>query len=60
MLVIVDGNFNRHFGKDVNSYHGIHGIHGIYGIRNLAEERILEMGSALNMIVNTFFKKRDT
>ena len=59
-LIILSGDHNEQVRKDVNSYSGIHWCFG-YGVRNLEGERILEMGSALGMIVcNTFFKKHDT
>ena len=46
--------------KDANVYDGIYGGF-VYGFRNLEGERILEMGSALDMIVsNTFSKICDT
>ena len=59
-LITLGGDLKGHVGEDANGYDEIHG--GFVGMaRNLERERILEMGSALDMIVcNTFFKKRDT
>ena len=59
-LVILGDGINGHVGKDENGYDVIHGGFGNGG-RNLEGERIIEMGSALDMIVYyTFFKKCDT
>ena len=58
-LVILGSDLIGDAGKDTNAYGGIHGSFG-YGVRNLEGERILEMGSALDMILyNTVFKKCD-
>ena len=59
-LITLGGELKGHVGEDSNGYDEIHG--GLVGMaRNLERERILEMGSALDMIVcNTFFRKRDT
>ena len=59
-LVILGGDLSGHVSKDVNGYDGIHRGFG-YGVGNLNGERILEIGSALDMVVsNMLFKKRDT
>ena len=59
-LVILCDGINGHVGKDENGYDVIHGGFGNVG-GNLEGERIIEMGSALDMIVYyTFFKKFDT
>ena len=59
-LIILGGGFNGLAGMDANGYDRIHGGFGtIFEILEI--EIILEMGSALDMIVsNMFFKKRDT
>ena len=59
-LVILGGGFNGLAGMDANGYDRIHGGFGtIFEILEI--DIILEMGSALDMIVsNMFFKKRDT
>ena len=49
-LVMIDGDFNGHVGKDASGYDGIQSDFG-YGVRNLEGEKILEMGSALDMTV---------
>ena len=59
-LVIIAGDLNGHVGKCSEGYEGIHGGRG-YGTRNTEGERILEFGSATNMVVaNTMFDKRDS
>ena len=59
-MVIIGGDLNGHVGREANGYEGVHGGYG-YGIRNLEGERILEMGTALDMVVcNTWFKKQDS
>lgn len=59
-LIIIGGDLNGHVGKVANGYEEVHGGYG-YGIRNIEGERILEMGSALDMVVcNTLFKKRES
>ena len=58
-MVIIGGDLNGHVGREANGYDGVHGGCG-YGIRNVEGERILMMGSALDLVVcNTRFKKRD-
>ena len=59
-LLILGGGFNGLAGMDANGYDRIHGGFGtIFEILEI--ETILEMGSALEMIVsNMIFKKRDT
>ena len=58
--VILGFDLKIYAGKDANVYDGIYGGF-VYGFRNLEGERILEMGSALDMIVsNTFSKICDT
>ena len=59
-MVIIGGDLNGHVGRGANGYEGVHGGCG-YGVRNVEGERILEMGSALDLVVcNTWFKKRDS
>ena len=59
-LVILGGNLSVYVVKGPNDYNWIHEGFG-HGGRNLEADRILEMGSALDMIVsNTFFEKQDT
>ena len=48
-LMILGGDLNRHVRKDANSYDRIHAGFG-YGVRNLKTDRILEMGSAIDII----------
>ena len=46
--------------KEVNGYDSVHGGYG-FGKRNTEGKPVLEMGTALNMVVcNTWFKKRDS
>ena len=59
-MVIIGGDLNGYVGKEANGYDGIHGGRG-YGTRNVEDERILKMGSALDLVVcNTWFEKRDS
>ena len=59
-LVMIVGDLKELVRKDARGYNKIHRGFG-YGVRNLEGERILEMGSALDMTVcNTFFKKHDS
>ena len=58
--VLLGFDLKIYAGKDANAYDGIYGGF-VYGFRNLEGERILEMESALDMIVsNTFSKIYDT
>ena len=57
-LVIVGGDFNGHVGKSSEGYEGVHGGFG-FGSRNKEGERLLEFGTATDMVVrNTLFRKR--
>ena len=57
-LVIVGGNFNGHVGKSSEGYEGVHDGFG-FGSRNKEGERLLEFGTATDMVVcNTLFRKR--
>ena len=59
-LVIIAGDLNGHVGRCSEGYEGIHGGRG-YGTRNTEGERILEFGSATDMVVaNTMFDKRES
>ena len=58
-MVIICGDLNGHVGKDIDGYDAVHGGYG-FGVRNTEAECILEMGTALDMVVcNTWFNKRD-
>ena len=55
-LVIVGGDFNGHVGKSSEGYEGVHGGFG-FGSRNKEGERLLEFGTATDMVVcNTLFR----
>ena len=57
-LVIVGGDFNGHEGMPSEGYEGVHGGFG-FGSRNKEGERLLEFGTATDMVVcNTLFRKR--
>ena len=59
-MVITDGDFNGHVGKEVNGYEGVHGGYG-YDIRYTEGEDILKMTATLDRVVcNTWFIKRDS
>ena len=59
-LVIIAGDLNGHVGRGSEGYEGVHGGRG-YGTRNKEGDRILEFGSAMDMVVtNTMFSKRDS
>ena len=59
-LVIIGGDLNRHVGKEADGYNSVHEGYG-FGVRNTEGERVLEMGTTLDMVVwNIFFKKRDS
>ena len=58
-MVIIDSDRNGHVGKDVDGCDRVHRSYG-FGIRNTEGERVLKIGTALNIVVcNTWFKKRD-
>ena len=57
-LVIVGGDFNGHVGKSSEGYEGVHSGFG-FGSRNKEGERLLEFGTATDMVVcNTLCRKR--
>ena len=49
-MVIIWGDLNGHVDREANVYEGVHRGCG-YGVRNVEGERILEMGSALDLVV---------
>jgi hypothetical protein len=58
--MVVGGDFNCHVGAAVEGYEGVHGGHG-FGQRNVEGEMLLEMAGALGLVVvNTWFRKRDS
>lgn len=58
-MVIIGGDLNGHVEKDVDGCDSFHGSYGL-GVKNTEGERVLEMGTALNIVVcNAWFKKRD-
>ena len=58
--IFIGSNINGHVGRDVDGYGGVHGGMG-FDTRHAEDERILEFGDAVDMVVcNTFFKKEDS
>ena len=58
--MVAGGDFNCHVGAAADGYEEVHGGHG-FGQRNVEGETLLELASALDLVVvNTCFKKRDS
>src|SRR5277367_3255930 len=58
--MLVGGDFNCHVGAAIEGYEGVHGGHG-FGQHNVEGEMLLEMAGALGLVVvNTWFRKRDS
>ena len=59
-MVIFGGDLSGNVGKEVDGYDNVHRGYG-FGVRNTEGKRVLEIDTALDMLVcNTWFKKRDS
>ena len=59
-MVTIGGDLNGYVRNEVDGYGSVHGGYG-FGVRNTESEYVLEMGTALYMVVcNTWFKEKDS